>query len=139
MPIADAINVYIGGMLDKKNFIERTRHKLKKELLMQLHANFEECKHIESEEGTEFWLARNMQKLLGYSKWENFAKVIEKAKKACENANNFVADHFLDIREMVEVGSGAQRNINDIMLSRYACNVSPHMVCKSFCGHSRSK
>jgi len=69
----------------------------------------------------EFWCARDLQTLLGYAKWENFAKVVEKAITACENSGCDPKDHFLGIRKMVDLGSGAQREIEDIAMSRYAC------------------
>ena len=69
----------------------------------------------------EFWFARDLQKLLGYKKWENFIKVIRKSETACKNAKQDINDHFLDARKKVEIGSGAAREIEDIMLSRYAC------------------
>ncbi len=94
---------------------------MKKEMIVQLHASFEQCKKTEAEEGTEFWLARDLQTLLGYDRWENFANVIGKAKTACQNSSCDVGDHFLDITKMVDVGSGAEREIHDVMLSRYAC------------------
>lgn len=62
-----------------------------------------------------------MQTLLGYSKWENFIKVIDKAKEACEHASEYVLDHFPDVRKMVQIGSGAEKAVDDIMLTRYAC------------------
>ena len=58
---------------------------------------------------------------MGYSKWENFSKVIEKAKTACETAGYLVSDHFPDVRKMVNLGSGSEREIDDILLTRYAC------------------
>lgn len=70
---------------------------------------------------TEFWCARDLQELLGYAKWENFAKVVDKAITACNNSGYDPKDHFLGIRKMVSVGSGAQRPIDDIALTRYAC------------------
>lgn len=72
-------------------------------------------------EGVECWSARELQTLLGYSKWENFSKVIEKAKESCTNAGSSVADHFPDVRKMVSIGSGAEKGVEDILLTRYAC------------------
>jgi DNA-damage-inducible protein D len=72
-------------------------------------------------EGVECWSARELQELLGYSKWENFEKVIQKAKDACKNAGESVENHFPDIRKMVEIGSNSERGIDDIALTRYAC------------------
>lgn len=72
-------------------------------------------------EGVECWSARELQKLLGYSKWENFEKVIKKAKDACTNAGELLENHFPDIRKMVEIGSKTERAIDDIALTRYAC------------------
>ena len=72
-------------------------------------------------EGIECWSARELQKLLGYSKWENFEKVIERAKDACSNVGEEISDHFPDIRKVIEAGKGAQHIIDDIALTRYAC------------------
>ena len=72
-------------------------------------------------EGVECWSARELQELLGYGKWENFEKVIQKAKDACSNAGESIENHFPDIRKMVEIGSKTERAINDIALTRYAC------------------
>ncbi|MBX3043709.1 MAG: DNA damage-inducible protein D [Candidatus Kapabacteria bacterium] len=72
-------------------------------------------------EGVECWSARDLQKLLGYSKWENFEKVIQKAKDACTNAGEILENHFPDIRKMVEIGSNTERPLDDIALTRYAC------------------
>lgn len=72
-------------------------------------------------EGVECWSARELQELLGYSKWENFEKVIQKAKDACSNAGELIENHFPDIRKMVEIGSKTERAIEDIALTRYAC------------------
>jgi DNA-damage-inducible protein D len=69
----------------------------------------------------ECWSARELQNILGYSKWDNFLNVIEKAKKACENAGAAVSDHFADIGKMIDLAKGAQREIEDIALTRYAC------------------
>jgi DNA-damage-inducible protein D len=75
----------------------------------------------QTENGIEYWLARDIQHLLGYTKWDNFQKVVSKAKTACEVSNHQVADHFADVGKMVDLGSGSQREVDDIMLTRYAC------------------
>lgn len=72
-------------------------------------------------EDVECWSARELQELLGYNKWENFEKVIQKAKNACTNAGEDVANHFPDVRKMVQIGSGAEKPVDDILLTRYAC------------------
>lgn len=72
-------------------------------------------------EGIECWSARDLQELLGYSKWENFEKVIQKAKDACENSGEKTNDHFPDIRKTISMPKGAEKVIDDILLTRYAC------------------
>jgi DNA-damage-inducible protein D len=72
-------------------------------------------------EGVECWSARELQNLLGYSKWENFEKIIQKAKDACKIAGELVENHFPDIRKMVEIGSKTERPVGDVALTRYAC------------------
>jgi DNA-damage-inducible protein D len=71
--------------------------------------------------GIEFWLARDLQHLLGYTKWDNFLNVVSKAKTACEISEHAVSDHFADVGKMVDLGSGSQREVDDLMLTRYAC------------------
>jgi DNA-damage-inducible protein D len=93
---------------------------MKQELITKLHTAFEDIVHAHPDTGVEFWFARDLQPILGYAKWENFTKVIEKAKAACANTGHAVSDHFLDVRKMVSLGSGAQREIDDIALTRYA-------------------
>ena len=82
--------------------------------------SFENIKHV-NEYGQEFWYARYLQVALEYETWRSFQKVILKAQNACENADNNVSDHFVDVGKMVNLGSGSQREIGDYMLSRYAC------------------
>lgn len=94
---------------------------MKKEIIIQLHGSFEKSVQKDTTSGLEFWLARDLQKLLDYDEWRNFLKVIDKAKTACLNSGQNVSDHFVDINKMVKLGSGSERQIDDIMLTRYAC------------------
>ena len=81
---------------------------------------FESIKHI-NEAGQEFWFARELQDILEYTEWRNFTNIIDKAKIACKNSGADTEDHFVDVNKMVEIGSAAGREIDDVMLSRYAC------------------
>jgi DNA-damage-inducible protein D len=94
---------------------------MKRELIVQLHTEFERLVHIDTETSIEFWLARDMQRVLGYKRWENFSKVIDKAVTACEVAGYERRDHILDVTKMVTLGSGAERKVDDCALTRYAC------------------
>jgi len=92
---------------------------MKSEEIKQLFTQFES---VSSDlEGVECWSARELQSLLGYSKWENFEKVIQKGKDACFNAGENISNHFPDVRKMINLGKGAQKEIDDILLTRYAC------------------
>jgi len=93
---------------------------MKKEIIQSLTNNFEEHSYT-TEEGIEFWFARDLQHLLGYAKWENFYKVITKAKITCEASGNDVSNHFPDIRKTIAMPKGASKEIDDFMLTRYAC------------------
>lgn len=84
------------------------------------YKNFEEIKKIR-EDGTEYWNARELSEVLQYKKWENFAKVIDRAKLACDNSGLNIQDHFPEVRKMVEIGSNTVRELLDYELSRYAC------------------
>ena len=82
--------------------------------------DFESAKQ-HTEDDIEFWYARDLKEILEYEQWRNFLKVVEKAKESCKNSKNDIGDHFADVSKMVEIGSETTRNIDDIMLSRYAC------------------
>ncbi len=91
-----------------------------KRIAQQHHATFEEVRQFD-EDGNEFWSARDIAPLLEYQDWRNFMQVVDKARLACEQSGRPVADHFGDVTKMVGIGSGAQRPVPDVHLSRYAC------------------
>jgi len=92
---------------------------MKKEIIVQLNKTFEAS--VYAQNGIEYWMARDLQKLLGYIDWRNFLLVIEKAKIACSNAGQNAGDHFVDVNKTIPMPKGAEKDIQDIMLSRYAC------------------
>ena len=93
---------------------------MKKEVIKHLTKDFESYSN-QTQTGIEFWFARDLQHLLGYTEWRNFGKVINKAKTACEIAGHTVSNHFVDVNQMVSIGSGTEREIDDFLLTRFAC------------------
>jgi DNA-damage-inducible protein D len=92
---------------------------MNKETISKLNKSFEESVH--EQDGVEFWLARELQELLGYTDWRNFVNAVDKAKESCKTMKETVLDHFVDVNKMVKIGSGAERKQEDILLTRYAC------------------
>lgn len=91
---------------------------MKKELIEQLFISFEDIK--QEQDGVEYWSARALQELLGYTKWENFEHVIVRAQESAKNSDYAIDDHFLKVRKMIETGKSAQREVVDYNLTRYA-------------------
>ncbi|WP_026750625.1 DNA damage-inducible protein D [Sediminibacterium sp. C3] len=92
---------------------------MEKATIIKLNKSFEESAY--EQDGLEYWLARELQVLLGYTDWRNFLNAIEKAKESCKTTGEAVSDHFVDVNKMVKLGSGAERKQEDFMLTRYAC------------------
>ena len=82
---------------------------------------FENIKRVSKKTGTEYWFARELQPVLGYAQWRRFKDTIERAKTACESSGINISDHFADVGKMVTLGSGAEREIDDVAMTRYAC------------------
>jgi DNA-damage-inducible protein D len=93
---------------------------MKKEIIKSLTDTFQDHSNT-TDNGIEFWFARDIQHLLGYTEWRNFSNVIIKAKTACEASGNLISDHFVDINKTINMPKGATKDIDDIMLTRYAC------------------
>lgn len=92
---------------------------MEKEIVHVLNKRFDDYANTEGD--VEYWLARELQELLGYSKWSNFLNAIEKAKESCKTTGLDVPNHFADVSKKVKIGSETEREIDDIMLTRYAC------------------
>jgi len=93
---------------------------MEKQLISRLKLSFDEIAH-KTDDGIEYWLARELQAVLGYAQWRRFSEVIERAKIACETSGFSISDHFANVGKMVDIGSGAARDVGDVMLTRYAC------------------
>ncbi|MDT8338082.1 MAG: DNA damage-inducible protein D [Sulfurimonas sp.] len=94
---------------------------MNKQLITTLQTEFNQLSNTLEDSTIEYWYARDLQKVLGYERWENFVNIIEKAKIACATSGIEITDHFREVTKMVSIGSNAQRPIEDIILTRYAC------------------
>jgi len=103
---------------------------MEKETIHSLTTTFE-AHAQQTEEGVEFWLARDIQHLLGYKEWRNFTLVINKAKTSCEVSGHNIQDHFVDVNKMVEIGSGSKREVRDIMLTNNPTKTRTSLTIKA--------
>ena len=92
---------------------------MEKDTILKLNKRFEEYAY--EQDGIEYWLARELQELLGYADWRNFLNAINKAKESCETTGEGVSDHFVDVNKMIQMPKGASKEVPDFMLTRYAC------------------
>jgi DNA-damage-inducible protein D len=117
---------------DPKELSAVAQSSMKDNAIDTLIAKFEDAAQVD-DEGVEFWTARDIARLLDYSEYRNFLKIVEKAEVACTNSGQPVEHHFVDFTEMVDIGSGASREIDNIRLTRYAC----YLIAQN--GDSRKK
>jgi hypothetical protein len=101
----------------QRNFLRSKS--MKKEIIRQLNKTFEGSAYTQND--TEYWMARELQKLLDYTQWRNFLQVIDKAKTACLNSKQNISDHFANLSKTIPMPKWASKEIDDIMLTRYAC------------------
>jgi DNA-damage-inducible protein D len=92
---------------------------MEKDTILKLNKRFEEYAY--EQDGIEYWLARELQELLGYADWRNFQNAINKAKESCETTGEAVSDHFVDVNKTIQMPKGASKEVPDFMLTRYAC------------------